>query len=159
MPPRAPVMMAQDFIGVSPGWMRFLDECVAGWAWGQDFLRSASTDAHTASRVRGSLWMPFLCRSKKKGRKKRNSDVPSETSLPADAGLPRRGVCTGKSFLLSRRGEQCSPAGERPAACGSLSRHAPRFRAFACPLDTGIAQSATAKLPPYGTALSFPIQG
>ena len=34
------------------------------------------------ARVRGSHLMSFLCRSTKKGQKKRNPDVPSGASLP-----------------------------------------------------------------------------
>ena len=42
--------------------------------------------------------MPFLCLSTKKGRKKRNSDVPSEASLPpAVLTMNGGGFCFGKS--------------------------------------------------------------
>lgn len=44
------------------------------------FFTTASTASHSFARSVKAK-MPFLCRSTKKGRKKGNSDVPSEASL------------------------------------------------------------------------------
>jgi hypothetical protein len=82
------------------------------------------------ARVRGLLFMPFLCRSTKKGRKKRNPAEPLGASRgfrrrASDAGLPRRDFCTGKRlarFLLSRSAQNlckqgCVADGKNSCCC------------------------------------------